>query len=175
MINKNITLEHVKHAAKLSKKCNVNFLFSFMCALPGETESEILKTIRFCYTLLRINPGNYIVGPQVFRPYPGSLLFNTASKMGLNLPTTLKEWGTVYNDVEGYFKLESLPWVKNPRIIREYLFYLHFFSQKVKPLKLWKKLFFPILKFFSDTRFKLDFFGFPFEYFIFKTVLKKEL
>ena len=146
-----------------------------MCALPGETEEESLQTINFCYRLIQINPKNYIIGPQVFRPYPGSPLYDTAVQYGLPLPDNLREWGAVYNDIEGYFKLDSLPWVKNPEKIRKHLFYLHFVFQKVPPGKYWKKLLFPILKFLSDIRFRLNFFAFPFEYLIFKSVLKKEL
>ena len=85
LINKGITVKQVENVAFLSKKCDVNVGFSFMCALPGETEEESLQTINFCYRLIQINPKNYIIGPQVFRPYPGSPLYDTAVQYGLPL------------------------------------------------------------------------------------------
>lgn len=175
LIHKGITKRQVEYAARISRKCGVNFLFSFMCALPGETTDEMLDTIRFCYKLIRLNPDNYIVGPQVFRPYPGSPLYDEAVKSGLRVPSGLEEWGKVYNDIEGYFKLESLPWVKEPEKLRMYLFYLHFVFQKVKPFSLWKRIVFPVLKFVSDMRFRTGFFRFPVEYKIFRIILKKDI
>ncbi len=173
MINKKITPEQVEGVARLSKKCGVNVGFSFMCALPGEKEEETIETVKFCYRLLKINPSNYIIGPQVFRPYPGSPLYEKAVNYGLKVPDSLREWGKVYNDIEGYFKLETLPWVKNPSLIRRYIFYLHFTYQKVPPRKFWKKIFFPILKLLSILRFEINFFGIPFEFVIFNKVLRK--
>jgi len=174
-INKGITPEQVENVAVLSKRCGVNVGFSFMCALPTETTEEFHQTIRFCYKLIRINPDNYIIGPQVFRPYPGSPLYDIAVKFGLKVPEGLQEWGRVYNEAEGYFKLESLPWVKNPETIRKYLFYLQFVFQKVPPRSYWKKFLFPVLKFLCSLRFRLNIFIFPFEYVAFKRILKQDV
>ena len=41
------------------------------------------------------NNPSYIMGPSVFRPYPGSKLYNMCVESGFKQPETLDEWGRV--------------------------------------------------------------------------------
>lgn len=172
---KGIKKEQVLKAAQLSRTCKFNIGFSFMIGLPAETEADRTATIMFCAELLRENPCNYIIGPQVYRPYPGSPLYDEAMALGLEVPVSLEEWGKVYNNIEGYYKLEKLPWIKNPDKIRRSLFYLHFAFGHGRPRQKIKRLLRPLLRAMALIRVRRGFMGFPVEFYLFKTILKREL
>lgn len=174
-LDKGIKKEQVLKAAQLSRKCKFNIGFSFMTGLPGETDADRKATVKFCAELFRENPDNYIIGPQVYRPYPGSPLYDEAMVLGLEVPASLEEWGKVYNDIEGYYELEKLPWIKSPDKIRRDLFYLHYAFERGRPRQRIKRMFGPLLKTLALIRVKYGFMGFPLEYRLFKTILKREL
>lgn len=166
-VDKLITKEQVLNAARLCKESGINFLMSFMIGFPGETIDEMKETIRFAYQSVSINPENsYINGPNVYRPYPGSELFDEAVRdYGFKLPRSLEEWSNVYSHNEGYFKLEELPWIKNPGLIRRYCFYLFRATSNFVYPNPALNLFAKLLKAICRLRVRYSFFWFPFEYF----------
>lgn len=171
-VDKRITREQVLNAARLCKESGINFLMSFMIGFPGETIKEMMETIKFAYQAVSINPENsYINGPNVYRPYPGSVLFDEAVRdYGFKLPGSLEEWGRVYSHNEGYFKLEDLPWIKDPALIRMYCFYLfRATSNFVYPNRL-LDLFSKLLKKICGLRVKYNFYFFPVEYLLVENI-----
>lgn len=167
-INKAIVKEQVLNAAKVCKESRINLVMSFMIGFPGETPEEMRETVRFAYQAVSINPENsYINGPNIYRPYPGSVLFEEVVKRhGFRLPDSLEKWNEVYSHNEGYFRLESMPWINKPRLIRVYCFYLFRATSNFVYPNYITNLFFKILKIACRLRVKYNFYYFPIEYFL---------
>lgn len=55
------------------------------------------------------NNPSYIMGPSVFRPYPGSKLYNMCVESGFKPPETLEDWERIILP-GGHFKLDNMPW-----------------------------------------------------------------
>jgi radical SAM superfamily enzyme YgiQ (UPF0313 family) len=165
-VDKGITRQQVLNAARLCKESRINLVMSFMIGFPGETPEEMRETIKFAFQAVGVNPENsYINGPNVYRPYPGSALFEEAVRdYAFGLPGSLEEWSSVYSHNEGYFKLEDLPWIKEPELIRIYCFYLFRATTNfVYPNSL-VNYFAKLLKLVSRLRVKASFYNFPLEY-----------
>jgi radical SAM superfamily enzyme YgiQ (UPF0313 family) len=165
-IDKQISKQDVIRAAKWCKDTDINIVFSFMIGLPGETEEEMRETIGFAFDLVNQNPlKSCIIGPNVFRPYPGSNLFKECvEKYNFRIPQSLEEWSKVFSVEEGYFKLENLPWIENPHLIRILCFYLFRGTTNFVYPKFWLRLGGFLLKKICRLRLKLNFFLFPLEY-----------
>jgi len=71
-------------------------LSSFMTHLPGETAAERRATFALRDRLQTLCDARgvdaYLMGPQPFRPYPGTLLFQECVRRGYREPQTLDEW-----------------------------------------------------------------------------------
>ncbi|OVE74901.1 hypothetical protein BVX97_06060, partial [bacterium E08(2017)] len=77
-INKNISLETVRHAARLLNSSGIYWSAFFMVGIPGESEEDILNTWNYVKSL---NPARAIV--SVFTPLPGTELYDQVSDAGL--------------------------------------------------------------------------------------------
>ncbi len=112
ILKKNIHLELVERSAHLSKKYGVIMGYSFMMAVPTEKRDEVEQTLKLIKKLLTINPNNYTLGPQVFRPYPGSDFYDLWKAEGGKEPGTLKGWvPNVVVGSYGYMPIKLLPWI----------------------------------------------------------------
>lgn len=119
-LKKNITPEQILDAARLLDKVGIKCDFSFMMGLPGEEIDEIKSTLRVIEEIRKIDSSSYfgIVGPQIYRPYPGSELYFECLKSGMKEPGTLEGW--INNPyLKGEFDLknsdqEMFPWVNYP-------------------------------------------------------------
>lgn len=173
-IDKQINKEQVMRAAKWCKEADINMSFGFMIGLPGEAEREMRETVKFAFNLVNQNPKNScIFGPSVFRPYPGSRLFiECINNYDFRLPKSLEKWGSVYSLEEGYFKLENLPWIKKPTLVRLYSFYLNRAASNFTYYNVFSKLGSKILKKICHFRVRLNFYYFPIEFMLIK-ILKK--
>lgn len=70
VLNKNITLEQVEKAFKLTRKTNIQTLAYFMIGSPRETKGDVLKTIKFAK---RIRPD--FVCFSITTPYPQTEIY----------------------------------------------------------------------------------------------------
>jgi len=70
-------------AAEALAEIGVTGGFSFMYALPGETNEDVRETFRLIQKLYKIHPDTYIFGPAIFRPYPGNSLYDLCVEQGL--------------------------------------------------------------------------------------------
>ena len=91
-INKNIEVDDIKKIALMSYSTGIIFTFSFIVGFPNETIDEVLNTINFINEIREINSMLLIIGPQIFRPYPGSQLYKEDLKTGLEEPDSLRGW-----------------------------------------------------------------------------------
>ncbi|MBF0623429.1 MAG: B12-binding domain-containing radical SAM protein [Magnetococcales bacterium] len=115
-IRKGIRVEHLRNLARWTRGLDIIITYSFMAAIPGESCDMTLRTFRLIRELQAIDPQSRIIGPQVFRPYPGSPLFQEAVTMGLQVP---RDW----NNAEDFFRTlfqfrqispQAIPWHPEP-------------------------------------------------------------
>lgn len=168
VIDKGIKPDHVLRASRSCRKAGINIVFSFITAIPGETRGDLDKTIALSSKLMSVNHDNSYLAAQVFRPYPGSKLFDESVKLGLAVPDTLEGWAKKWGRSEGYFNLEELPWVTDRRHIRLATFYMNYASDCRNAVNIREKLAIRILAFLSRLRLRFNFFALPFEYYILK-------
>ena len=86
-LRKNITLDQVKKAVKITKEAGIEVHLSFIFGIPGETFFEGLKTIKFAFNLK-----SEIYDFQYFAPFPGSdsyLQINDLGRLVSNPETML--------------------------------------------------------------------------------------
>lgn len=172
---KGITPQMTELAAKLTAAAKINVAWSFITCLPFETEEEMQKTYEFSSKLLKINPNSYVIGPQPFRPYPGSLIYNEViEEFNIQMPVNLDEWSEEYQNEEGFFALEKLPWIKNPQRKRLQLLYLALIQyrndRKISKNPIIKKII-QLLQFIGEYRSRNQFYFAPFEYYLYKLYL----
>lgn len=161
LLKKEITLEHVEQAAYLCRKHGIVVAYSFMMGIPGEEKEDTIKTLRFIHKLIKYNPKDYILGPQIFRPYPGSSLYEECVKRGFVPPQTLRGWGILDDGgTEGYVGLGALPWLEEPKFWQ----YVNFACQRgvLRPYsEINKGMWW--FKFLFGLRLRLRFWRLPFE------------
>ncbi len=167
-IDKDITAEQILDSAKRCLEFDIIPQYSFMVGLPGETKKDIKQTIGLIDKLIKLDPRVQILGPQAFRPYPGSTLYEECLAALWQAPQTLKEWASAVQDELNYLTPYQFPWVKNPELVDSLEAYARFGAQSfksalassVKSNKLLKILFIAACK----LRWKLRFFKWPIEY-----------
>lgn len=117
ILKKNVKIDHIKSSIAQSYRHGFRTSAGFMIGVPGEEREDMYKTLKLGIELHRITDGNLgIMGPQVFRPYPGAELYEKARKMGLKVPRDLDEWATVaVNPIYGFLGMEHLPWLDDEK------------------------------------------------------------
>jgi len=91
-LKKDITVDDILNSAKKLSKAGIKCNYSFMIGLPDEHIDDIKKTLRLIEKITKLNSSFWILGPQIYRPYPGSQLYFECLKLGMKEPTTLSEW-----------------------------------------------------------------------------------
>ncbi|MCK4325574.1 radical SAM protein, partial [bacterium] len=89
IIDKDITLEQIRHAFKITKEEGIEALGSFIIGLPTETLAESQKTIDFA-----IEIDADFAHCEVLTPHPGTRLFETAMKHGQLVTTDWNRFST---------------------------------------------------------------------------------
>lgn len=104
LINKNITINQIKKAVKLSKIASIETFGLFLLGLPGETEKTMQNTINFAKILDLDNAKFGIV-----IPYPGTRLFHDWDEKGL---IKTKDWSkySIHSIDSRLFEHPNLKW-----------------------------------------------------------------
>ncbi|HDY87465.1 MAG TPA: B12-binding domain-containing radical SAM protein [bacterium] len=168
------TRETIMYAMKQCNKHGIIPKPSFLTGIPGETHDEAKETIKLIADIAEVCPKTSFYVPSVFRPYPGTALYEECIKLGFKEPETLEAW-LKYEFHDNYFiKPKDLPWIKDPGfhinipyVTYNYLHYNLFGDKKNKPIsrKIAGRL--------ANLRIKRDIWAFPYEYKI--TRMKKNL
>jgi len=77
-MNKGITREQCLAASRMLRKTGIHWSGYFMMGVPGETEEDILATLRFMYEL---RPDLALL--SVYEPFPGTAMFAEGIERGL--------------------------------------------------------------------------------------------
>lgn len=78
LMDKGITLERTKEAAKLFRQARIHWTAYFMMGIPTETKEDVQKTLELLY---KIKPSFASIG--VYEPFPGTRLFDIGVEHGL--------------------------------------------------------------------------------------------
>jgi len=176
-IKKDISPKDVIRSAKMSLKHNIIPQYSFMIGLPGETKQEMMATLKLIDQLVNLSDKIQILGPQAFRPYPGSPLYEECLQVGWQTPKSLDEWADLVKDELNYLTVQNFSWVKHKNFVESMEAYVRFgahsiksaMGSSVKAQKLLKLGFVLLCK----LRWKLKFFTWPIEFKLAKRFVAK--
>lgn len=115
-LRKGITIDQTLRAAKILDKLDVYALYSFMIFLPHETRHDRELTYALMKKIKQIHSKSMFIGPQPYRPYPGSDLYIDCLSAGLSEPKTFRGWSDFITE-NGMMRGPRVPWVKDYSII----------------------------------------------------------
>jgi radical SAM superfamily enzyme YgiQ (UPF0313 family) len=101
-------------AVKRLRRFGVQPTCSFMIGLPNETREEQQETLDIIKKIKKINKETYVIGPQLYRPYPGAKMYTMAKELGFKEPKDINAWIRFLN-AAGFLDTDSFPWIKNKR------------------------------------------------------------
>lgn len=177
-IKKDISPEDVINSAKMSLKHNIIPQYSFMIGLPGETKKDMMATLRLIDKLIALDDRVQVLGPQVFRPYPCSPLYEECLQAGWKAPRSLGEWAHLIENELSYLTVRNFPWVKDKDFVESMEAYVRFGAHSIKNAMgssvnapKFLKLGFILL---CKLRWKMKFFVWPIEFKIAKHYLLRQ-
>ena len=91
-MQKKCSIDEVVKINKRLRNTNIVCYYYFTIGMPGETESDLKKTVDLMLTLLADNPQARIMSAFCLTPQPGTRLLKEAQKEGFSLPKSVKEW-----------------------------------------------------------------------------------
>lgn len=167
-INKGIHPDQIIYSAKQTLKYDIIPQYSFMVGLPGETDWDIKQTIKVIDQLAKLSPKIQILGPQAFRPYPGSVLEQECVASGWSSPESLDDWAKVVANELNYLSPRNFPWVKNLDLVESLEAYVRFGAHTIKSalgstVKAARLLKLPFVL-LCQLRWKLKFFKWPWDF-----------
>lgn len=176
-IKKDITPEQIIYAAKQCLKHEIIPQFSFMAGLPGELKQDMKLTIKLIDKLIKLSGQVQILGPQAFRPYPGSELYLECVASGWSAPETLPAWSHLVKNQLNYLQVNNFNWVKHKDFVDSMEAYVRFGAHSIKSAmgssvkaRKFIKLAFVLI---CQLRWKLKFFAWPFEFKLAKKFVTK--
>lgn len=160
LLIKGITVEDTLNAARLLHKVGIVATYSFMIGLPREKVEDYKKTLELIKEIREIDDSVIINGPQVYRPYPGSKLYQQCLSQGFKEPNSLEEWGSSpYVQLEissSQYKKSLYPWVEYSGDLTNLVFYVSLSFVKLR----WKPLT-KLLRLIGTTRCRWFYFEYP--------------
>ncbi|MBN1896570.1 MAG: B12-binding domain-containing radical SAM protein [Candidatus Aenigmarchaeota archaeon] len=168
LLKKDITVDDAVNAVRRCAEHDIIPVCSFMTGLPTEKKEDIRKTLNLINELKKMNGNTVVIGPQIFRPYPGCDLYELIKETIVE-PTSLRGWMNA-KMISGFYTPDRLKWIENPK----YLITMSFFMQLAESssssfiIRLFK------LPFKKSARFRMNhsLLGFPVEKAIFETLKK---
>ncbi len=114
LLKKETNTEQVIKVAKLADIEKIYIFGSFIACMPGETKDDFQLTVNLILRLMNETKYFMHIGPQCFRPYPGSELYKTCLAAGLKEPKSLEDWGEFDKIFSHFTKIDfsNMPWVK---------------------------------------------------------------
>jgi len=161
IMQKDITVDDIYKTVRICKKFDINPITNFMVGVPGESESDVMKTFDLMDEL-EIS-GNIVNGPSFYFPYPGTPLFDTAVKKGFSPPKKIEDWGVQWGPSQ-----PSTPFVDQKIKFAGYYRILAFRKEK-SHLKF--PFFVNFLKLIAKKRWEKRFFAVRLDYYIPKFIL----
>lgn len=179
-LQKDISVEDISASARLCEESGIRPTYSFMIGVPGEEREDIKKTVKIIGRVMKLCHNARILGPQLFRPYPGAKLYFECLKKGLKEPATTDEWARTIATEFMESNPFKMPWIRSPEFVSTVWFYSLLLSTSYKRLiQLWleycqvyklKKVMYPVgvigiilVSSLGRLRYRLNFHRFPLE------------
>ncbi len=162
-LKKDLTVDQIVRSARTIVKHGLGVTFSFMMGLPGEEQGDTGATLQLIQKLRSFDDKVSIIGPQIFRPYPGGELYDECvEKYGYTTPKNIAKWAESVNPLTGFEDLEKLSWIPDKDFIRKVSFYIDFVNINIDAFHFGpvKRLAFRVLKATSNFRIRHQFWGF---------------
>jgi radical SAM superfamily enzyme YgiQ (UPF0313 family) len=156
-LHKDIRVEEILESAKICREFGLHIYLSFMVGLPTQTRKDIFKTLDMIDKVRKIQP-NSGIAIAIYLPLPGGELYSEAIKEGFNPPKKFEDWATL-TFLSGLD--ESPLWLKT-LLLCNYI--LHYKWEGKKRAYNFLNVFKP----FEKIRWKLRFFGFPIEGYLYE-------
>ncbi len=92
-LQKDISVEQIREAAKLCESHEITAAFMFMVGFPEEKWEDICMTLDLVDELSSMN--NFVMVTQLgsYTPYPGTPLYDKAVEYGFKPPSSTEKWG----------------------------------------------------------------------------------
>ena len=97
ILNKNISIKDIIQSAKITKDTDMGADYSWMIGIPGETKTDVKKTINLIKIIKEINP-KCEFSVKILFPYPTTAIYDQAKQIGFKPPSNLLNWGKVRRD-----------------------------------------------------------------------------
>ena len=113
-LRKGQTIEQILTAVRQCVKYGIHATCSIMIGIPGETAEDREQTYALIDELNKLGPKVEILGPQIYRPYPGGIIYEEIKKYGLNFPEKFEDWAYFYdkNPIGDVFDTKvNYPWL----------------------------------------------------------------
>lgn len=164
IMQKDIKVEDIYRSAELCLKYNISVLMGFMCGIPGETWSDMLKTFQLIDDLERMG-ATVASGPALFCPYPGTPLYDLAKEKGFEPPQKIEDWAVNWDWGP---RQPPLPFID--RRAKFVGYYRTIAKKDVSSIRF--PFFINILRTLAKKRWEKRFFRFPLDYYIPRFFLK---
>ena len=123
-LKKDIKVENIIRSSRMLGEAGIVATYSFMMGIPGETIEDMRLTRKLITQIRRENPNVTMIGPQIFRPYPGGELYQECvEKYGYVSPVTIDDWTRRLDMATGFEDLEHLTWITDPAFMRKMAYY----------------------------------------------------
>jgi radical SAM superfamily enzyme YgiQ (UPF0313 family) len=104
ILNKKISIKDIIKSAKITKDLDIIADYSWMIGVPGESKSDIRKTLSLIKIVKEINP-ECEFSIKILFPYPKTIIYDHALKMGFKPPSNLLNWAKIRRDrAQNYLK-----------------------------------------------------------------------
>lgn len=117
-LRKGQTVEQIKRAVKKCVDYGIKATCSIMTGIPGEAAEDREETFKLIDVLSSYGPLVEILGPQIYRPYPGGTLYDEITeKYKFKMPERFDDWTSYYeeNPLGDVFDTEvgGYPWLSH--------------------------------------------------------------
>lgn len=124
-MNKNLKTSQIIKASKNLVAAGITPWLTFMIGMPGETKEDYKATLRLIDNLKRVSRGIIISGPALYRPIPGSIMYNNAvshyskgKKLRFSLPSEFAH-SNLANSLQ--VKECGYRWIEDPKLVHDIL------------------------------------------------------
>jgi radical SAM superfamily enzyme YgiQ (UPF0313 family) len=146
-LRKGQTPDQIRFAMKQCVKFKTNAACSMIIGVPGETEEDRRQSYKLIEDITGYGKEISILGPQIYRPYPGGILYEEIKKYGFKFPEKFEDWADYYSEKNNPIGevLDSgidYPWLtKKENAFMPYVFVvIHYGTNYIKEKSLLKKL-----------------------------------
>jgi radical SAM superfamily enzyme YgiQ (UPF0313 family) len=158
ILNKNISIKDIIQSAKFTKDTDLSADYSWMIGIPGETKTDVKKTITLIKKIKEINP-KCEFSVKILFPYPKTVIYDFAKQIGFKPPSNLLDWSKVRRD-------QASSYLKNKNQIETISITSAIIGRKVfeeESIPIFK-----LIRFIANFRWNYEFFNVGFENFFFK-------